>query len=210
MLEAFYRAIKAVNQSLLNDLWFLTCFIGSATVVAAHCTHGFALWEPTYTIHDCLDYEYTLWQGYCNATAPGWGLHVHVAEMTGGARPETWRGAEAGEIQWLLWYFSCPCIPVETHLRLFPIHTNSVLQGTYRQLMCLKAERAISQQASSLKADWHAFVSGAITNIRSAIEEIYCSKRRLFIWFSGTQTTFVLLLINVQLPENFQTVSFFF
>ena len=43
MLEAFYRAIKAVNQSLLNDPWFLTCFTGSETVVAAHCTHGFAL-----------------------------------------------------------------------------------------------------------------------------------------------------------------------
>lgn len=43
MLEAFYRAIKAVNQSLLNDPWFLTCFTGSDTVVAAHCTHGFAL-----------------------------------------------------------------------------------------------------------------------------------------------------------------------
>lgn len=43
MLEAFYRAIKAVNQSLLNDPWFLTCFTGSETVVAAHCTHGFTL-----------------------------------------------------------------------------------------------------------------------------------------------------------------------
>lgn len=39
MLEAFYRAIKAVNQSLLNDPWFLTCFTGSDTVVAAHCAH---------------------------------------------------------------------------------------------------------------------------------------------------------------------------
>lgn len=44
MLEAFYRAIKPVNQSLLNDPWFLTCFTGSDTVVvAAHCTHGSAL-----------------------------------------------------------------------------------------------------------------------------------------------------------------------
>lgn len=43
MLEAFYRAIKTVNQSLLNDPRFLTCFTGSDTVVAAHCTHGFTL-----------------------------------------------------------------------------------------------------------------------------------------------------------------------
>lgn len=132
------------------------------------------------------------------------------------ARRRHGRWGEAGDVKRsrsrgdpvvFLWYFSCPCIPVETHLRLFPIHTNSVLQGTYRQLMCLKAERAISQRASSLKADWHAFVSGAITNIRAAVEEIYCSKRRLFVCFTGTQTTFVLLLINVQLPENFQMVS---
>lgn len=43
MLEAFYRAIKAVNQSLLNDPWFLTCFTGSDTVVAANRTHFFSL-----------------------------------------------------------------------------------------------------------------------------------------------------------------------
>lgn len=43
MLEAFYSAIKAVNQSLWNDPWFLTCFTGADTVVATHCTHGFTL-----------------------------------------------------------------------------------------------------------------------------------------------------------------------
>lgn len=54
MLEAFYRAIKAVNQSLLNDPWFLTCFTGSDTVVAAHCTHGFALCGlPTQSMAVC-------------------------------------------------------------------------------------------------------------------------------------------------------------
>lgn len=42
MLEGFYRAINAVNQSLLNDPWFLTCFIGSETV-AARCAHGSAV-----------------------------------------------------------------------------------------------------------------------------------------------------------------------
>ena len=40
------------------------------------------------------------------------------------------------------WYFSCPCIPVETYLRLFLLHTNSVLQGTYRQLMCFEFDAA--------------------------------------------------------------------
>lgn len=43
MLAAFYRAIKAVNQSLLNDLCFLTCFTGgggTGTVAAALHTHG--------------------------------------------------------------------------------------------------------------------------------------------------------------------------
>ncbi len=54
MLEAFYRAIKAVNQSLLNDPWFLTCFTGSDTVVAAHCTHGFTLCGlPTQSMAVC-------------------------------------------------------------------------------------------------------------------------------------------------------------
>lgn len=63
MLEAFYRAIKAVNQSLLNDPWFLTCFTGSDTVVAAHCTHGFTL-RPTDTIYCCLVCECTLQQRF--------------------------------------------------------------------------------------------------------------------------------------------------
>lgn len=46
MLAAFYRAIKVVNQSLLNDLCFLTCFTGgegAGTVAAALRTHGSAL-----------------------------------------------------------------------------------------------------------------------------------------------------------------------
>lgn len=46
------------------------------------------------------------------------------------------KGSRCGIIHRLAWYFSCPCIPVETYLRLLVLHTNSVLQGTYRQLMC--------------------------------------------------------------------------
>lgn len=68
MLEAFYRAIKAVNQSLLNDPWFLTCFTGSDTVVAADCTHGFTLCGLPSQSRGCLDYEYTSWQCYCIAS----------------------------------------------------------------------------------------------------------------------------------------------
>lgn len=46
MLAAFYGAIKVVNQSLLNDLCFLTCFTGgegAGTVAVALLTHGSAL-----------------------------------------------------------------------------------------------------------------------------------------------------------------------
>lgn len=66
-LGAFYRAIKAVNQSLLNDPWFLTCFTGSETVVAAHLHTWLCSLQPTYTIYDCLNCEHILWQGYCIA-----------------------------------------------------------------------------------------------------------------------------------------------
>lgn len=78
-LGAFYRAIKAVNQSLLNDPWFLTCFTGSETVVAVHCTHGFALCSlPTQSM--------TVWtmNTLCDKViallAPGCGLHVYITD----------------------------------------------------------------------------------------------------------------------------------
>lgn len=67
MLAAFYSAIKAVNQSLLNDLCFLTCFTGgggTGTVAAALRTHGSALRaEAAYATdisRGCLDYEHTV------------------------------------------------------------------------------------------------------------------------------------------------------
>lgn len=75
MLEAFYRAIKAVNQSLLNDPWFLRCFIGSETVVATHCTHGSALGglpkqaPAIWTMNTICD-------SVIVATAPGCGLRL--------------------------------------------------------------------------------------------------------------------------------------
>lgn len=97
MLEAFYRAIKAVNQSLLTDPWFLTCFTGSDTVVAAHCTHGFALCGlPTQSM--AVWTMNTLCDNVIASLVPGCRVHGsrRVYAIAAKAR-ETCRGGEAGE-----------------------------------------------------------------------------------------------------------------
>lgn len=143
MLEAFYRAIKAVNQSLLNDPWFLTCFTGSDTVVAAHCTHGFALCGlpaqsmAAWTMNTLCDNVIALLRPGCKAARARDVTDACVFSDREEKPARDVQRSRSGRIQWLAWYFSCPCIPVETYLRLFVLHTNSVLQGTYRQLMCL-------------------------------------------------------------------------
>lgn len=143
MLEAFYRAIKAVNQSLLNDPWFLTCFIGSETVVATHCTHGSALGGlPTQA--PAVWTMNTICDSVIVATAPGCGLRVNH-RCSGWKRRKSVQRSRSRNLQWLLWFCSCPCIPVETYLRLSGTHTNSVLQGTYRQLTCFRLETALSE-----------------------------------------------------------------
>lgn len=79
MLEAFYRAIKTVNQSLLNDPWFLTCFTGSDTVVAAHCTHGFALCGlPTQSM--AVWTMNTLCDNVIASLVSGCRLHVYITD----------------------------------------------------------------------------------------------------------------------------------
>lgn len=75
-------------------------------------------------------------------------------------------------------------------MRLFVLHTNSVLQGTYRQLMCFRLEAAKKKKVISLReqlyapallsrltVDRRAFERSVITNIKAAIEEKYCAKR---------------------------------
>lgn len=116
--------------------------------------------------------------------APGRGLHVYITDAcvpnSRGWRWGVGRGVSRNSpIQRLGWYFSCPCIPVETYLRLIAIHTNSVLQGTYRQLTCFRLETAASQQASMLKLDRHAFHCSATANIKAALQWKYCTKRGL-------------------------------
>lgn len=152
MLEAFYRAIKAINQSLLNDLWFLTCFTGSDTLVATHRTHGFTHCG----LHNL--WVLWLWKHFVTMLLHCWGLDksyflYHWCRLCWGQKRKEEKKVQAEEecrirgIHWLAWDFSCPCIPVETYLRLFVLHTNSVLQGTYRQLMCfmLGIARAITR-----------------------------------------------------------------
>lgn len=63
VLAAFYRAIKAVNQSLLNDLCFLTCFTGGGeTGTVAAVLHAPTWKRPGCATHTsgCLDSEYTM------------------------------------------------------------------------------------------------------------------------------------------------------
>lgn len=100
MLKAFYRAIKAVNQSLLNDPWFLTCFTGSDTVVAAHCTHGFTLCGlPTQSM--AVWTMNTLCDNVISSLLPGSRLNVYITNacVCNGKKKarELCREAEAGE-----------------------------------------------------------------------------------------------------------------
>lgn len=92
-------------------------------------------WRPTHTSPDCLDHEYTLRQRYCIAAVPGCRLSVKHRCLEWKRRKGLQR-SRSRSVQRPLWIFSCPCIPVETYLRLSGTHTNSVLQGTYRQLTC--------------------------------------------------------------------------
>lgn len=145
MLAAFYRAIKAVNQSLLNDPCFLTCFTGGCNS-SSRAPHTWLCspW-PAPTQSAAVWTVNTLCDKVIASPEPGLRAACVQKEQRkdrgeeeegggeGGAQTSYKRG---GESSGSMWYFSCPCIPVETHLRLLWIHTNSVLQGTYRQLTC--------------------------------------------------------------------------
>lgn len=147
MLEAFYRAIKAVNQSLLNDPWFPVCFTGSDTVVAAHCSWlpysvaslaASTKWGSAWTLNTLRDSVIALLR--CLAVRIVVGASRVCRSKAKRKRDVQKQSQAQRKIHWLARYSSCPCIPVETYLRMFVQHANLVLQGTYRQLMCFLFE----------------------------------------------------------------------
>lgn len=183
MLEAFYRAIKAVNQSLLNDPWFLTCFTGYDTVVAAHCTFSVAylhnLWLSELWIHfvTALLHCQSPWMGWMQAVCII--VDACICKSRKKKMPERREGKQMQNnsstgVVFQLPMYSCR----DVFATACTSHKFGSTGYTYRQLMCFRLDTVKGHLPGKYlwQAGYRAFHSRVTRSIRVEIPQKACVK----------------------------------